>query len=400
MSAEPYRCRLDRELYEDLLSDPSVARTKKQLERLAEEGENASVRRQLLATSLRLTRGMSPQLASIADECIEKLGVEIPLETYVYASPHFNAACVKPENGRLFVMFSSSLLEAFDGPELRFVMGHELGHYLYGHHDIPIGPMLRGEAPPPPELALRLFAWSRYAEISADRAGAVCAQDDAAVARALFRLSSGLRGSAIKLRIEEFAAQVDEMQVEDAKTAIPRNTQDWFSTHPFSPLRVKALNVFSKSALAVDGGFDNDTLESRTQSLMALMEPNYLEGKDPIAETMRRFLFSAALSVASISGGVSDVERAAFEEFFGHDSMPDTLDSERLRSLLEERIDSVLESVPAPKRVQVLHDICVIARADDHIDEPERELIAHIAERLGISEPLMEVALSGDVELD
>ena len=69
-------------------------------------------------------------------------------------------------------MFSSSLLEAFNDSELLFVMGHELGHHVYDHHQIPIGYVLRGRQPPPADLALDLFAWARYAEISAERAGA------------------------------------------------------------------------------------------------------------------------------------------------------------------------------------------------------------------------------------
>ena len=132
---------------------------------------------------------MAPEIRAIADECIQRLGITIPVEIYVYPSASYNAACVKPEEGRLFIMFSSSLLERFDAAELRFVMGHELGHYLYHHHDIPIGYLLVGQNRPSPSLALQLFAWSRYAEISADRAGAHCDRSWLDVA-----VDSGLRG--------------------------------------------------------------------------------------------------------------------------------------------------------------------------------------------------------------
>jgi Zn-dependent protease with chaperone function len=86
-------------------------------------------------------------------------------------------------------MFSSSILEAFSAAEIRFVMGHELGHHLFHHHDIPIGFVLRGQQRPSPKLALMLTSWSRYAEISADRAGAYCARDIEAVAHSLFKLA-------------------------------------------------------------------------------------------------------------------------------------------------------------------------------------------------------------------
>jgi hypothetical protein len=97
---------------------------------------------------------MAPEIAKMADECVEKLAVELPLELYVYSSPQFNAACFKPEDERLYVMFSSSLLEGFTSQELKFVMGHELGHHVFDHHDIPVGYLLRGKQRPDPELAL------------------------------------------------------------------------------------------------------------------------------------------------------------------------------------------------------------------------------------------------------
>ena len=171
MNADKLRSRQDLEIARQLMDTKAVKRINEMIEKREEKGPMGT-RRRLLATSVRISRNMAPWLHEMADDCIEKLGVEIPLELYVYSSPTYNAACVKPEDGRLFIMFSSSLLEAFEGSELSFVLGHELGHYLYDHHDIPIGYLLKGEANPGPKLALQLTTWSRYAEISADRAGA------------------------------------------------------------------------------------------------------------------------------------------------------------------------------------------------------------------------------------
>ena len=141
-----------------------------------EETTPSGIRRRLLATSVRLSPRMAPDVHRMADDCAERLQIGIPHELYAYAGPQFNAACFKPEDDRVCVMFSSGLLEAFEGTELKFVVGHELGHHVYRHHDIPIGLLLRGREKPDPRLALDLFSWSRYAEISADRAGAFCAQ--------------------------------------------------------------------------------------------------------------------------------------------------------------------------------------------------------------------------------
>jgi len=209
MDSSEFRCEGDQALHSSLLEVDQVKKVRKDVE----ENPSRSARRQLLATSLRLTRTMSPRLHTMLQSCAERLSVDIPMETYVYNSPQFNAACIKPEKGTLLLMFSSAILEKFDEQELLFVMGHELGHHLFAHHDIPIGLLVKGKDRVDARLALQLFSWSRYAEISADRAGALCAADPDASARALFKLASGLTSNLIEIRIDEFAAQADEIEL-------------------------------------------------------------------------------------------------------------------------------------------------------------------------------------------
>lgn len=166
MNADQIRSHHDKSIAEYLLQVPEVIAVNQKIAQMEAQGVQ-SVRRRLLATSVRLSPVMAPALTQIATECMARLGVNLPVELYAYSSPHFNAACVKPEEGRLYLMFSSSLLDHFDEEELRFVVGHELGHFVYQHHDIPVGYLLKGQQPVSPDLALKLTSWSRYAEVSA-----------------------------------------------------------------------------------------------------------------------------------------------------------------------------------------------------------------------------------------
>ena len=399
VNADTIRCRNDLQLFESLLERPVVKRVNDELAAKFDDGPTG-IRRRLLTTSVRLSRQMAPRLHSMADECIERLGVKIPLELFVYAGPQFNAACFKPEQDRLYVIFSSSLLEAFTGSELRFVLGHELGHHVYHHHDIPIGYLLRGRQPPSPRLALDLFAWSRYAEISADRAGAHCAGDFDGVARALFRLASGLGGDAVKFQLADFLQQVDDMQVADAEPGQGAPREDWFSTHPFSPLRVKALEFFHQSELAVTGGTPVDELEVRVQELMNLMEPAYLEGRTDDAETMRRLLFAGAVAVARADGDISEAEIGAFEEFFGEGSFTESLDLDQLTGNLPARIERTRETISIARRMQVLRDLCLIARSDGHTAPAERRVLNDIADGLAVGRDFVARQLQSDLDPD
>jgi hypothetical protein len=383
MNAQTIRCQNDLELYKKLLEHQDVKRVNEFIARQEDEKETG-LRRRLLSTSVRLSRGMAPDIHRMADECIETLEGKIPLELYVFASPEFNAMCFKPEDGRLFVMFSSSLLEAFSGPELRFVMGHELGHFIYGHHDIPIGYLLRGDAKPDPRLALELFAWSRYAEISADRAGAHCARDLNGVAKSLFKLASGLTGKVITFDLGDFLDQVDDMQLEDALPGKNAPKEDWFSTHPFSPLRVKALKLFDESEHARKGGTSKAELEIAVQGLMSLMEPSYMEGKTETATHMRRLLYAGAIAVADASDGISEEEVKIFEKFFGMGEYSKNIDLSRLKEDLSDRAQKARDNTSVPQRMQVLRDLCLVAKASGHTTRQERAVLEGIADDLDI----------------
>lgn len=399
MDPQRLRNQHDKELFDQLLTDQDVRRVNEQIARHEEKG-NLGVRRRLLSTSVRLSPTMAAQLHKTAEACREQLSMDIPLELYVFPSPSYNAACVKPEAGRLFIMFSSALLEAFTEEEIRFVMGHELGHHLFGHHDIPIGYIMRGQHRPNPRLALTLTSWSRYAEISADRAGAYCAQDLESVAHALFKLASGLTGQYADFSVAEFLAQVDEMQLEDAQPGQGAPTEDWFLTHPFSPLRVKALKIFHESELIVPDGMDIDELDLGVEGIMSLMEPSYLEGKTDIAEAMRRLLFAAAIAVADASRGISDEEIKVFEQFFGEATFTRKLDIEQLKSEVPARIKQVKAMTSIPKRMQIIRDLCMMSRADGHSTGAERDTLCEIAHSLEVPPLFVEKTLEAETELD
>ena len=400
MNADDIRCSNDLSMFNQLKEHPDIRRVNDQLEKMAEDQGALKIRRRLLATSVRLSERMAPTVRRLTDHCIRKLELDIPVELYVFASPQYNAACFKPEDGRLFVMFSSSLLENFTDDELGFVIGHELGHHVYRHHDIPIGYVLRGRSKPNARLALELFAWSRYAEISADRAGAHCTESLASVASALFKLASGLSGRTIEFSLDDFLQQVDEMQLVNGEPGQGAPKEDWFSTHPFSPLRVKALQHYYRSEFAVDGGSSREDLEVAVQSLMSLMEPSYLEGRTAVAESMRRALFAGALAVANADGEISDAEVAVFEQFFGSGSFSDRIDIDKTVAELDARLEQVREQATSSQRTQLLRDLCLIAAAEEHHGEAERRVLDAVADQLELPRRLVCQTLDKDIDLD
>lgn len=387
------RAQGERDLAERLLREPEIRRAIEAFER---EAEDLGARRLLLGTALRLSHEMAPDVHEIVESCRATLGIEPPVEAYVYPSPVYNAAAVRPERGLLFLVLSSSLLEAFEPDELRFVGGHELGHHLFEHHRIPSGVLLGGAVPLGPALALQLFAWQRYAEISSDRAGLICAGGLDPTARALFKLASGLRGGRVRIRIDQFLSQVGDLRQESERLARADEPMrsDWFATHPFSPLRLRAAELFAQSEFIISGGMPRLELESELQELMALMDPSYLQERSDVAEAMRRLLFAGAVLIATVSGAPDPNAVEELTRLLGPGSVPWELNPALIRQDLSGRIEAVKDLVPPLRRAQVIRDVCVIARADGRVTDAELKILLDIADAVGVDRRIVACAVS------
>jgi len=176
--------------------------------------------------------------------------------------------------------------------------------------------------------------------------------------------------------------------------------QDWFLTHPFSPLRVKALTLFDRSGLMRSGGIDKHDLEDQVRTVMGLMEPDYLKGKTEAARAMRNLFVAGAIAVADAAGGVSDKERQMLEEFFEEDFALESLDPGRLRELLPKRIEAAREKASLSQRMQVVRDLCLIAGVEQPVAQAESRLLKKIVQGLEMPTGFVNQCLEASAELD
>ncbi len=407
-----FQARRDRELRAELAADRGVQKALAYFDKRA-SGYGFRHRRALLAESIRLHRGMAPQVAEAIDDCRAALGFDKPIEVYLQPSPVYNAFCSKGRAGPLVVGLTSRLLDEFTPGELRFVLGHELGHALFEHYGIPmpitatiedIGGTLVSRA-----VQLKMFVWCRAAEVSADRAGLLCCQDPEVGAAAFFKMASGLSKAQIKTDLDAFGRQIESIaSTPSATIEAPGDddTLDCFSTHPYTPVRVRALLAFGRSrefhaaigrsdgaAGAHDLGLDE--VEAIVERDLALMEPSYLEEPGADAEKMRRGLYCAGVAVAASHGGVSDLEMSALRALLGakQAQTPDSADGvakvlTELDGLLAE-----LAAAPLARRAQLVQHLTVIAGADGHVADEEYAEMARIAEALGVPQEVIDQTL-------
>jgi uncharacterized tellurite resistance protein B-like protein len=400
------QARRDRELRGELTDDRGVKKALEKFDQRA-SGYGFRHRRSLLADSIRLNRRMAPQVSEALAECRDRLGFDRPVEIYLRPDPSYGAFCYKGRSGPLVVALSSRLVEDFTPAELRFVLGHELGHALYDHFGIPmpitatiedVGGTLVSHA-----VQLKLFVWCRAAEVSADRAGLVCAGDPEVGAHAFFKLSSGLSRPVITADLDAFAAQIESMASAPSATIEKTDdddTLDCFSTHPYTPVRVRALLAFGQSEvfrrLANRGtdGISLDEVEQIVERDLALMEPSYLEGRGAAADRMRRGLYCAGVAVAAAHADVAPTELAALRALLGAKQAQAPEDVAKIKVELEELLTE-LGSQSLVHRAQLVQHLTVIAGADGSVAEEEYAEMARIAERLGVPAQIIDQTLAG-----
>jgi uncharacterized tellurite resistance protein B-like protein len=288
-------------------------------------------------------------------------------------------------------------------------MGHELGHILFNHTSLPMPAVAMVEDMAGTivsrQKAIELYLWCRSAEISADRAGLACAGTIEAAATAFLKLSSGLSRVDPGLDIADYITQVESLASSPAARQKPRDDDDTlecFNTHPYGPLRLRALVAFARSAAWAQaqgrdsGGLALDDVEAIVERDLSLMEPSYLEEKGDDAELLRRVLFLGALKVAWADGAIDPREQKAIIALLGDDVRHDRLWDVSGPDAAEQQLAPLLEkavALPTARRLPVVQHLTIVAAADGVVTDSELAVMGDVAGRLGIDAVVVDETL-------
>jgi tellurite resistance protein len=134
--------------------------------------------------------------------------------------------------------------------------------------------------------------------------------------------------------------------------------------------------------------------------MMGLMEPNYLEGQTEVAKMMRALFIAGAIAVANARDGISDEEKNVIKKFMGESFSLSVLNIEKLIDTLPKRIELVKKKASVTSRMQVVRDLCVVARTEGQVTDNELLVIYGIADGLGLPRSLVSHVLEHETELD
>jgi Zn-dependent protease with chaperone function len=218
-----------------------------------EFGLDRLLRIQLMGSYLRASQDCFPHLYRAVQEGCEIL--DVPKRPTVYIQPGglnaFTAGVEQP-----ILVFTAGLIDSMTEEELRFVVGHELGHIKSGHvlyyqiaMLLPVLAEVVGAATFgigsllsfPLEVAL--VRWQRMSELTADRAGLLACQDVNAATTAMIKLAGLPLKFFDKVNTEDFLAQAREFEAFDS------DKLDWVAkilsgmgqSHPWTVMRASEL---------------------------------------------------------------------------------------------------------------------------------------------------------------
>ncbi len=197
---------------------------------------------ELVKSARAVTPESLPRLDRLVRECAARLR---PGKTQTYIAPGrvLNAYTFGLTEPRTVVVYAG-MLEVMDEAELKFVVGHELGHVALGHTWL--NSLIGGMAgiPSPYGAAVLLYFafrwWNRACEYSADRAGLLaCGQPEKAIS-ALVKLTG--RGARSTQSLQQSLARL-ETQDDDLGNILG----EILSTHPMIVRRIHALRSYAAS---------------------------------------------------------------------------------------------------------------------------------------------------------
>ncbi len=296
-------------------------------------GSTAHVLAHGLAQHVRVGERVLPRLYRAAREVEERLGLTADLTVFVYASPEINAfVSTDDEAGRILMFVSSSLLTALTAEEWHVVLGHELGHHIFGHHRYP--------RPADGEPNLRILELMRAAEISADRAGLIACGNVETTLRAMLKVTSGLDERLLEVDVGAYMRQLAELR------DLSGSEQAWQSTHPPFPVRVRAvLRCDSLLSEAAAGGESATLLAELDQDVARdLRSATYGSRGQAFHEEARAAAFWHVANLACRDGRFSTEEQTLMAAEFGEERvaglkrmLAEASSLAEARSLLEER---------------------------------------------------------------
>lgn len=332
--------------------------------------------------SLRVQKDILPDLYTLCEDVRIKLGFVDKIDFYIIGDNSVNARAwaTDDEERPHIITINSGLYNLMNDEELKFIIGHEIGHLINGDAIITdifnfIYPDEEAKEKCPEFLEKRINLYDQLAELGADRYGYMANENLEACVTAIFKTASGLF-------LDKMNVSIESLINENA------NRLNYFlkdggiseGTHPVNPIRIHALELFSnaKTQAALNRGM---------AEMIDVLQTFWYEAIDPY---LTDFVAAASIIVSRMDGRVDKYEEECIIDELGKFSLQPYKDLKRVErgdvaKIFKESVDKVLEMDPSMNEGLLRYFITVVF-ADGILDDKEMDLIFEFGHEIGFSD--------------
>lgn len=355
------------------------------LRKIKTSSSDAYWRSSMEGHSLKVQQDLLPDFYALCQEVKEKLHFDEPVDFYITGDSSVNAFSVaaEDEGEPNIVNVNSALFSLMSEDELRFVIGHELGHLI--NKDTRLTRLIQFVFPPetaiPVSLQYKIRLHNQLAELVADRYGLMATNNLGVCVTAFFKLASGLD-------LGKMNVSIDALIADNSRRLEYFLKDKGFSrsTHPVNPIRVQALNLFATCK----------TQKELNQGMDELISILLKVGDSELDEYTALFIVSAGIIVANVDGELNKeeydriVESLADLKIFPREYIDQVLDGDVVKTF-NDSVENMLRINPG-MREDMLEYMIQVVMSDKVITKEEVDLLYDFGKGVGLSD--MEVATS------
>lgn len=379
--------KLSEQIYQALQGDV----VSKIFSKLSKSNSDAYWRSSMEGHSLKVTKEMLPEFYSLCHEVQDKLGFTDKVDFYITGDATVNAFSVaaEGEDEPHIVNINSALFDLMNTDELRFVIGHELGHLI--NKDTALQRLIMFVFPQteliPLTLGYKIRLHSQLAELVADRYGYLAVENLDVCVTSFFKMASGL--DLVKMNVS-----IDAL-IEDNTKRLEYFLKDKGisdATHPVNPIRVQALNLFANATSAKQL---NEGIDELISILLKI-------GDGELDTYLAQFIATAGLI---FSHGDNDFKEEELEEIItklsGFIVFPldylTAVSKQDVPKLFNESLNKILEINPGYREALIKYVISIVM-SDSVIEDEELDMVYSFGNQIGFSEVEIATYLAQEIQ--
>lgn len=338
-----------------------------------------SQRTEMAADSLKITQTTMPDLFTICKEVIANIGYNKPVDFYIQGSSQVNAYSYYSENPEKshIVVINSALFNLMDEQELKYILGHEIGHLI--NKDTYVKRLYHfiypEEGVAPEIIETRMKQYDQLCEYAADRYGFLGCLNLEACISACYKMTSGIDLKKMNVSIQSLIEQnYENIEILFNNGAVQQGD------HPDIPLRIQALI-----------GFATFKTQKRLDEMMEefyTLIPGMFHGENH--QFMAQFVGAAGILLATHDGKMDKSEKDMIIEEIAKYTLEASKEFKRImkagpQQQFEEAVSVILDRYPSLAG-DMLDFYIKLAFADKNITKKELDDIKDFGKMIDLEE--------------